>query len=122
MRRGDYVGNKHHELDLSNYYEKAIQHIGKGIAYIVSNDMEWCKNWDFLKSIPHRFVEENEVDTLIIMSKCSLGGITANSSYSWWGLYLNTDRPNLIIPGKWFPDIMRKSDGFAFEEATVLEV
>lgn len=122
IRRGDYVGNSFHELDLMGYYKRAIQHIGKGVAYIVSNDIEWCKQWDFLKSIPHRFVEENDVDTLIIMSQCGLGGITANSTFSWWGLYLNTERPNLIMPSKWYPHDMLNGDGYYFKEATILSV
>ena len=82
IRRGDYVGNSFHELDLTEYYKRAVQHIGKGIAYIVSNDIEWCKQWDFLKTIPHRFIEEDDVNTLIIMTRCGLGGITANSELS----------------------------------------
>lgn len=122
VRRGDYVGNSYHELDLKDYYKKAIKHIGKGIAYIVSNDIEWCKNWNLIKKIPHRFIEENDVDTLIIMSKCGLGGIAANSSYSWWGLYLDTKRPYLIIPSRWYPRDEIKDFGYKFEEATVIEV
>lgn len=122
VRRGDYVGNSFHELDLKSYYERAVKLIGKGIAYIVSNDVDWCKQWDFLKTIPHCFVEENDADTLIIMSKCGLGGIGANSSFSWWGLYLNTNRPHLIIPEKWFPHEQLQQDGFKFEEVTVLNL
>lgn len=122
IRRGDYVGNSYHELDLIEYYRRAIQHVGGGIAYIVSNDIEWCKQWDFLKTVPHRFVEENDVDTLIIMSRCGLGGITANSTFSWWGLYLNTERPNLIMPNKWYPHTMLNGDGYYFEGVTILPV
>lgn len=122
IRRGDYVGNSFHELDLTNYYKKAVEKIGKGIAYIVSNDMNWCKRWDFLKSVQHRFIEENEVNTLIIMSKCGFGGISANSSYGWWGLYLNTDRPYLIIPERWYPHDELQQDGYEFKEATVLKL
>ena len=122
IRRGDYVGNSFHEMDLTDYYRRAIQHIGKGVAYIVSNDIEWCKQWDFLKTVPHRFVEESDIDTLILMSRCGLGGITANSSFSWWGLYLNTNRPNLIMPNRWYPHNILKGDGYYFEGSTILYV
>lgn len=107
---------------LPNCYEQAVKLIGKGVAYIVSNDVDWCKQWDFLKTIPHRFIEENDADTLIIMSKCGLGGIGANSGFSWWGLYLNTNRPHLIIPERWFPHEQLQQDGFKFEEVTVLSL
>jgi hypothetical protein len=127
VRRGDYVGNKFHELDLTKYYERAIQRInsttqGTGIAYIVSNDIEWCRKWDLLKNIPHRFVEENEVYTLAIMIRCGLGGVACNSSFSWWGLYLDTNRPHLILPSKWLPHDIVYTDGYYFKEATVIEV
>lgn len=121
VRRGDYVGNSFHELDLTEYYRRAVQHIGKGVAYIVSNDIEWCKQWDFLKTIPHRFVEEDDVNTLIIMSRCGLGGIVANSSFGWWGLYLNTDRPHLIMPNKWFPHDIVKGD-YYFEGSRIVDI
>lgn len=122
IRRGDYVGNSFHELDLTEYYRRAIEYIGKGVAYIVSNDIEWCKQWNFLKTVPHRFVEENDIDTLIIMSLCGLGGITANSSFSWWGLYLNTNRPYLIMPSRWYPHNILKGDGYYFEGSHTIEI
>lgn len=120
VRRGDYVGNSFHEMDYTEYYKRAVQHINGGVAYIVSNDIEWCKQWDFLKDIPHRFVQENEVDTLAIMMRCGRGGIAANSSFSWWGLYLNTNRPHLNLPDKWYPHNIINADGYYFKEATII--
>jgi hypothetical protein len=123
VRRGDYVGNSFHEMNYEEYYKRATELIGTDkVAYIVSNDIEWCKQWDFLKTIPHRFVEEEEVDTLKIMMRCGLGGIAVNSSFSWWGLYLNTNRPYLILPSKWYPHNLIQEDGYYFKEATVVAV
>lgn len=122
IRRGDYVGNSYHEMNYEEYYKRAVEHIGGGVAYIVSNDIEWCRGWEWLKTIPHRLVEENEVDTLKIMMRCGWGGIAANSSFSWWGLYLNTNRPNLILPSKWYPHNIVNADGYYFKEATIIEV
>lgn len=123
VRRGDYVGNSFHEMNYTNYYKRATELIGTDkVAYIVSNDIDWCKQWEFLKTIPHRFVEEEEVDTLKIMMRCGLGGIAANSSFSWWGLYLNTNRPYLILPSKWYPHHIIQEDGYYFKEATVVAV
>jgi hypothetical protein len=122
VRRGDYIGNTYHEMDMSNYYKKAIEHIGGGVAYIVTNDISWCKKWDFLKNVPHRIIEDNEVDSLALMMRCGRGGISANSSFGWWGLYLNTNRPHLIIPNRWYPHNMIYQKGYDFKEATVIPV
>lgn len=104
VRRGDYVGNQYYELDLQSYYKKGIERIGTGVAYIVSNDIPWCESWSYLDDVRHRIIQENDVDTLSLMAHCTKGGIAANSTFSWWGLYLNTARPNLIIPNKWYLD------------------
>lgn len=122
VRRGDYVGNTYHEIDFTNYYRKAISHIGSGIAYIVTNDIPWCENWSELVDVRHQIIKENDVDTLSIMSQCAKGGIAVNSSFSWWGLYLNTSRPNLIIPNRWFPHNHHIYQNYVFPEATVLTV
>lgn len=126
VRRGDYVGNSFHELDLTSYYQRAIEMIRtkdpQAIAYIVSNDIKWCKEWSLLQGIPHRYIQENEVDTLAIMAQCGKGGISSNSSFGWWGLYLNTNRPHLILPSRWFPHTIVNADGYHFKEATVLTV
>lgn len=120
IRRGDYVGNAYHEMDLSNYYKKSVEHIGSGIAYVVSNDNAWCEEWQFLKDIRSRIIKENEVDTLSVMSSCGKGGIAVNSSFSWWGLYLNKNRPYLIVPNKWFPLEHVYEKGYYFDGCCVV--
>jgi hypothetical protein len=103
VRRGDYVNNPRHELNLETYYKNAVQRINTGVAHIVSNDVPWCESWSFLNDIRHTIVKENEVDSLGIMASCGKGGIAANSSFSWWGLYLDISRPHLILPNRWHP-------------------
>jgi hypothetical protein len=127
VRRGDYI--KHNMLslffiDLQTYYKRAVERMGGGVAHIVTNDIPWCEEWSFLKDVRHTIVKENEVESMAIMASCGKGGIAANSTYSWWGLYLDTSRPHLILPNEWFPsynpvyDISR----LHFRGSTVLEV
>lgn len=120
IRRGDYVGNTFHELDLRKYYQRAIERISAigssgGIAYVVSNDPGWCDRWQHLADVRHLVVRENEVDTLSLMAACGRGGVAANSSFSWWGLYLNSDRAHLYIPERYYPHDRVYDGGYDFE-------
>lgn len=118
IRRGDYVNHPYHSIDLTNYYKKALTRINSGIACVVSNDIPWCEDWSVLNDIRHRIVNENDLNTLTIMAHCGKGGIAANSSFSWWGLYLNTEREHLIMPNVWCVGF--GSAIYVFPEATVI--
>jgi hypothetical protein len=117
VRRGDYVGNQYYDLDLHSYYKKAVERIGTGVAYIVSNDIPWCESWSYLDDVRHRIIQENDVNTMSIMAQCAKGGIAANSTFSWWGLYLNTNRQHLIIPNRWYNSEYKNN--FAFPGAVL---
>lgn len=104
VRRGDYVTlPNHHPVLTMDYYNKAIQLIEPNATkfLVFSDDIKWCKE-NFIGN-KFEFVEGNapEVD-LILQAKCS-HNIIANSSFSWWGAYLN-ENPNKIViaPKKWF--------------------
>lgn len=112
IRRGDYLhpANRHHYVDLGAYYERAISLFPAGSYVLVcSDDIEWCK-----ETLPRRYTAvgadkwlwlpagTNEYDTLAAMMGCTLGGICANSTFSWWGGYLNPARDKLVtMPDKW---------------------
>jgi hypothetical protein len=79
--------------------------------YVFSDDNEFCKSYsvlvDALESFPGRIVFtliENLValESLFFMSLCGNGGIASNSSFSWWGGYLNPlDRKMVVLPKHW---------------------
>ena len=110
VRRGDYINNKHNAVfnvcDV-NYYHKAIDLICEKVKtpyfYIFSEDIAWCKENLKIKQ-PHLFIEYNEKNTirdLLLMSFCK-HNIIANSTYSWWGAWLNKNKSKIIIaPKKW---------------------
>jgi hypothetical protein len=113
VRRGDYVGNSFHEFNLNDYYRRAIAKFPQSAtAHIVSNDIEWCRSWTALDDIHHTFVSSDEVTTLVHMAHCDLGGIAANSTFSWWGLYLNTNRPIMCMPNRFFPNTIMYQDDY----------
>jgi len=94
IRGGDYLTVPYHDVCTKEYYEEAMKHFNTDFV-IFTNDISYA--FEQFPNIP--IIEESEVDSLYLMSKCS-GCICANSSFSWWGAYLNSDR-KIVIPSKW---------------------
>jgi hypothetical protein len=70
---------------------------------ICSDDIPWCK-----ETIPLElglkdcvFFEGDDYETLRMMVNCDLGGICANSTFSWWGSYLIDREKIVVFPKKW---------------------
>lgn len=114
IRRGDYItdskANKFHGICGLNYYEEAISLLESKFKemhyFIFSDDIEWVKNnlapenCTYIDNtspyIPH--------EDIYLMSLCH-HNIIANSSFSWWGAWLNQNSKKMVIaPKKWFAD------------------
>ncbi len=113
IRRGDYVANKkinaYHGVCGLDYYNEATriikEKINNPIFFVFSDDIHWAK--ENLKGNEFVFVscpEIEDIEELILMSKCK-HNIIANSSFSWWGAWLNDNSEKIVIaPKKWFND------------------
>jgi hypothetical protein len=106
VRRGDYVWQQefHPVLDVE-YYKDSISHFDDDTHFLIfSNDIEWCENnFDFIKNKTYINGNENYQD-LYLMTLCN-HNIIANSSFSWWGAWLNKNENKIVIsPKKWFGD------------------
>jgi hypothetical protein len=118
FRRGDYVDNtttnKVHGTCSPEYYQKAITFIADKIKepvfFIFSDDLNWVKN-NFQIAYEHYFVEEYEGHRdMELMSLCK-HNIIANSSFSWWGAWLNENPDKIVIaPMKWMNIRERNTD------------
>lgn len=115
IRRGDYVYNKkvnlHHGICSISYYKDAVKSL-EGlfpmgiILFIFSDDIEWAKENLQFKHKTH-FVSEQGIkdyEEMMLMGYCR-HHIIANSSFSWWGAWLN-NKPNKVViaPQKWLND------------------
>lgn len=108
IRRGDYLnsGGGHYALPIS-YYERAmnsmIEKYPACTFFIFSDDIKWCM--DSLSCFRERCVfvgNTNQYQDLHAMTLCH-HNIIANSSFSWWGAWLNPNRSKTVIaPAKWF--------------------
>jgi hypothetical protein len=106
VRRGDYVWQQeyHPVLDIE-YYKNAITHFDEDTHFLIfSTDIEWCEeNFDFIKN--KTYISDNQnYQELYLMSLCN-HNIIANSSFSWWGAWLNqNENKKVISPQRWFGD------------------
>ena len=116
VRGGDYVNHYFHDVGLKNYYAKCLE-LCKGEEFVIfTNDVQYAK-----KIMPgYEIIQESEVDTLLLMSKCK-GCICANSSFSWWGAYLNSNRP-IYFPNKWFNDANMDISGYYFDGCQIIDI
>jgi len=103
IRRTDYVtSNGYHPVQTIEYYKKALDIIGEyDNLFVFSDDIKWCR--ENLKFDNMTFVEgSSEIEDLYLMSLCK-DNIIANSSFSWWGAWLNVNPDKKVIaPKKWF--------------------
>ncbi|MDO9000766.1 MAG: alpha-1,2-fucosyltransferase [Bacteroidota bacterium] len=113
IRRGDYLSKYseiYNQLNL-DYYYKGVAYVQKNLnvekisLFLFSDDIEWCKQ-NFKTTEEVYFIEnastKPDYEDLSLMSYCT-HNIIANSSYSWWGAWLNTNENKIIIaPSKWY--------------------
>lgn len=103
IRRTDYVtSNGYHPVQTLEYYEEAIKTIGDyDYLFVFSDDIQWCKNNLTFNNII--FIEGlSDVEDLWLQSLCK-HNIIANSSFSWWGAWLNNNPDKKVIaPNNWF--------------------
>ena len=103
VRRGDYLGLlEYHPVCNMKYFETAMSEMSDDTIFLIfSDDINWCKE-NFLGD-KYLFIEgNNEVVDLYLMSMCK-NNIISNSSYSWWGAWLNTNESKKVVaPRKWF--------------------
>lgn len=105
VRRGDYVKHPMFEqLWATDYYDRAMAQFPRDSKFLIfSDDIEWCRRkWS---GTQFQFSwGRNEIEDMNIMAGCQ-HNIIANSSFSWWGAYLNPN-PNKIVvyPKAWHTD------------------
>ncbi len=112
VRRGDYVSdlntNQYHGTCDADYYSKAIEYItskiGTGIhLFVFSDDIDWVME-NMLFQYPTTYVSSPlipDYEEMYLMSLCN-HHIIANSSFSWWGAWLDKKSDKIVIaPKRW---------------------
>jgi hypothetical protein len=102
VRRGDYLKlSDYHNVLGKGYYQKAMKDYDGAKFVFFSDDIEWCR--ETFKGHNSVFIEKQpDVMDLFLMSKIT-HNIIANSSFSWWGAWLNqAEKQTVVCPGEWF--------------------
>lgn len=115
VRRGDTLSPTNHMAVLpDDYYERAMILLPEVDRFVVfSDDIPWCR--ERFRGPKFRFItgEENFAD-LCLMSMCH-HHIIANSTFSWWGAWLNRRRDKRVIaPQRWFKPEFPEERAFRF--------
>jgi hypothetical protein len=114
IRRGDYLSNKSynstHGICSLSYYINAVEaiknHLGENIkVFAFSDDPDWVHE-NLKLSAEIKFINnnssENSFEDLRLMLNCD-HNIIANSSFSWWGAWLNQNPDKIVVaPKKWY--------------------
>jgi Glycosyl transferase family 11 len=111
VRRGDYLNYPDiHVQQPEDYWYNAqlkIESMTSTNIYIVmSDDIEWCKANKHLFTKTGKKVlfmqGRNDIDDFIMMTLCN-NNIITNSTFSWWGAWLNANINKVVImPKQWF--------------------
>ncbi len=113
VRRGDYVSNAKTKAVLGPvplaYYHDAASRIEKEVPapvfFVFSDDVDWARE-NLQLPFPCRYVDHNQgnesYQDMQLMSLCK-HHVIANSSFSWWGAWLNPDPGKIVVaPQRWF--------------------
>ena len=121
FRIGDYKKiQQFHPLATYSFYERAIAHIKNLNSHQSFNIMYFCEDVDIedvliiINKLSSKFPDYSFIrgtnsledwEQMLLMSCCH-HNIIANSSFSWWSAYFNSN-PNKIVcyPSVWFGEI-----------------
>jgi len=117
VRRGDYISNPGVNKTFASlnaeYYQKALKKLNidpiKSLLVFFSDDTDWVEkniinqlSNDYKHMLVNHNIGSESYNDMRLMSLCS-HNIIANSSFSWWGAWLNrTPGRKVIAPKNWF--------------------
>ena len=121
FRMKDYIEDKKtsdfHGVLSNEYYKKSFELVSNSIEnpifFIFSDDINKVKDRLDIH-YPHHFIcfkdPIKDTDELFLMSLCK-HNIIANSTYSWWGAWLNKNKNKIVIgPKNWFKSKENKNN------------
>lgn len=110
IRRGDYLNYPNYCVCDEAYYYNAINYflniVETPVFYVFSNEPLWCETFMKQFDVDFQIIDWNQrqdsFQDMYLMTQCK-HNIIANSTFSWWGAWLNQNANKIIVaPKKWF--------------------
>jgi hypothetical protein len=121
VRRGDYLMLQQNHCVLGEqYYNDAFEkYCGESDQlFVFSDDFEWCKQTFGGNVI---YVQEDIGVQLFLMTKMK-HLVLSNSTFAWWGAYLNNMGGNIVMPDPWYgPNYDGRGNGLVYPSWKVLK-
>jgi hypothetical protein len=105
VRRADYLWPErinYHGVMPVGYYMEAFEILPKVQTFVFTDDIEWARD-NYLGEIVDVNGPNEKAWDIWLMSLCK-HAIIANSSFHWWGAFLQNDTGTVIAPKKWYAD------------------
>lgn len=112
VRRGDYLRLPHRfSVCSADYYYKALELIGGDLpVLIISDDLPWCRKHLRGSRIHYADLSTSMLEDFYLQTLAT-HNIISNSSFSWWGAWLNPHPEKIVIyPTPWFGPHSRHYD------------
>ncbi|WP_293712637.1 alpha-1,2-fucosyltransferase [uncultured Parabacteroides sp.] len=111
VRRGDYLKLQFkHPVCRMSYYRKAMAAFASDTVFLViSDDIEWCKK--HFRGDNFFFVDDEPPLVDLYLQSLCVHNIISNSSFGWWGAWLNPNpQKRIICPTPWFAPSGKEKD------------
>jgi hypothetical protein len=104
------LSKDHHPICDIQYYQNAIDNFDNDVIFLVfSDDINYAKK-TFTENKYTIIENEKDYIDLYLMTMCK-SNIIANSSFSWWGAWLNNNtNKKVIAPKKWFGESLKENN------------
>jgi len=108
VRRKDYLRYTDFNICTNEYYRKAVEKIKtiirNPVFFTFSDDICWARKNILIPNAVFVDLPDSQISPgydLLLMAQCR-HQIIANSTFSWWGAWLNQNRGKIVVaPGIW---------------------
>jgi hypothetical protein len=102
VRFGDFLNNPNYHYNIPiDYFLKSVDKLNSNLPYVIfSDDIDLCKKY-FLDN-KYIFMSGNKDYIDLFLMTYGENYILSNSTFGWWGAWMNINHKRVFVPSKWF--------------------